>query len=474
MALVAGVDSSTQSCKVVIRDAVTGAQVRSGRASHPDGTEVDPQLWWEALQAAITDAGGLDDVGAISIGGQQHGMVLLDSKGRVVRDALLWNDTRSASDATRIIQHFGAEWLAQHTGSLPVASFTSTKVAWVAANEPQNSARIAAVCLPHDYLSWRLAGYGPEGESQFGPDLTALATDASDASGTGYYNPATGEYVTEVLQWVLGSVPQLPRIIAPGAAAFPEDSTRTGFKGAIAGGAGDNAAAGLGAGASDGDVVVSLGTSGTVFSVSATGTNDPTGCIAGFASASGSYLPLVCTLNAARVLDSFARLLGVTHQQLGELALQAKPGAEGIVLVPYFEGERTPNLPDAKASIHGMTLQNSTRENFARASIEGMLCGLADGLSALTAAGVAANRIILVGGASANSAVQQVAAQIFGLPIVVPAPGEYVANGAAAQAAWLLLQTKPQWAVETLAVIELPQEPVIRLQYREVTASLFA
>jgi xylulokinase len=166
--------------------------------------------------------------------------------------------------------------------------------------------------------------------------------------------------------------------------------------------------------------------------------------------------------------------LGVTHQQLGELALQAKPGADGIVLVPYFEGERTPNLPDAKASIHGMTLHNSTRENFARAAIEGMLCGLADGLSALTAASVVAKRIILVGGAAANSAVQQIAAQIFGLPIVVPAPGEYVANGAAAQAAWLLLQTKPQWAVENLAVVELPQEPVIRLQYREVTASLFA
>jgi xylulokinase len=474
MALVAGVDSSTQSCKVVIRDAASGALVRSGRASHPNGTEVPPERWWEALQAALADAGGLDDVAAISIGGQQHGMVLLDAEGRVIRDALLWNDTRSAGDAERLIAHFGAEFLAANTGSIPVASFTSTKVAWVAANEPQNAARIAAICLPHDYLSWRLAGYGPAGESQHGPDLTALATDASDASGTGYFNPNTGEYVTEILEWLLGSVPLLPRIVAPGEAAYAADAQRNGFKGLIAGGAGDNAAAGLGAGASNGDVVVSLGTSGTVFAVSATSTHDTTGTIAGFASASGSFLPLVCTLNAARVLDRFADLLSVSHAELGELALQANPGAGGVVLVPYFEGERTPNLPDATASLTGLTLSNSTRPNFARAAIEGMLSGLADGLDALVQAGVAAKRILLVGGAAANPAVQRVAAQVFGLPIVVPAPGEYVADGAARQSAWALTGNAPTWQVSNLATIELPREAVIALQYRAATGMLFS
>ncbi|MEN9714695.1 MAG: hypothetical protein RJA35_162 [Actinomycetota bacterium] len=472
MVLVAGVDSSTQSCKVVIRDSETGALVRSGRASHPSGTEVNPSHWWDALQSAIADAGGLNDVAAISIGGQQHGMVLLDSDGNVVRDALLWNDTRSAPDAQRLIDHFGADYLASHTGSIPVASFTSTKVAWVAANEPANASRVAAICLPHDYLSWRLAGYGPVGQSQFGPDLSKLASDASDASGTGYFNPATGEYVTEILSWILGRVPALPAIVKPGSFAYEANSTREGFKGAIAGGAGDNAAAGLGAGAVDGDVIVSLGTSGTVFSVAATGTQDKTGCIAGFASASGSYLPLVCTLNAARVLDKFADLLQVSHSQLGELALQAAPGAGGLVLVPYFEGERTPNLPDATASLSGLTLANSTRENFARAAIEGMLCGLADGLEALIRAGVEAKRILLVGGAAANPAVQQIAAQIFGIPVVVPAPGEYVADGAARQAAWALTGSQPSWAIETLAVVEIPQENVIRLQYQSVASKL--
>jgi len=412
MTLVAGVDSSTQSCKVVVRDLETGALVRSGRASHPNGTEVHPQLWWEALQVAIGEAGGLGDVAAISIGGQQHGMVLLDSDGVVIRDALLWNDTRSAGEGLGLIEHFGAEYLARQTGSIPVASFTSTKVAWVAANEPENAARVAAVCLPHDYLSWRLAGFGPAGESQYGPDLSALRTDASDASGTGYFNPASGEYVFEILEWILGRMPQLPAVVAPGAAAFEANAGRIGFTGAIAGGAGDNAAAGLGVDGSDGDVIVSLGTSGTVFAVSATPTSDTTGTIAGFASASGSFLPLVCTLNAARVLDSVAALLGVNHDELGALALTAPAGAEGVVLIPYFEGERTPNLPDAKASIHGLTLANNTRPNLARAAIEGMLCGLAAGLTALSHEGVNAKRVILVGGAAANPAVQQIAAEI--------------------------------------------------------------
>ena len=472
MALVAGVDSSTQSCKVVIRDVSTGALVRAGRASHPNGTEVNPELWWDALQSAFADAGGLDDVEAISIGGQQHGMVLLDSDGSVIRDALLWNDTRSAGDAQRLIDHFGSEYLASNTGSLPVASFTSTKVAWVAANEPGNASRIAAICLPHDYLSWRLAGYGPAGKSQHGPVLSALRTDASDASGTGYFNPASNEYVPQILEWILGRVPVLPQIVAPGSPAFDADPDRSGFKGAIAGGAGDNAAAGLGVDASDGDVIVSLGTSGTVFSVSATPTKDSSGTIAGFSSASGSYLPLVCTLNAARVLDSFASTLGVSHEELGELALRAEPGSGGLVLIPYFEGERTPNLPNAKASMHGLTLTNHTRPNLARAAIEGMLCGLAAGLSALTEAGVVANRIILVGGAAANPAVQQIAAEIFGLPVTVPAPGEYVADGAARQAAWSLTGQRPLWTLQLLATVNAPAVPVIVMQFTEIANKL--
>jgi xylulokinase len=465
MALVAGVDSSTQSCKVVIRDLDTGALVRHGNAKHPLGTEVDPEFWWQALNEAIAAAGGLSDVSAISIGGQQHGMVVLDGDGRVLRPALLWNDTRSAHEAEEIVVRFGAHEIARLTGSRPVASFTSTKLLWLRKHEPENAARVAAVALPHDWLSWRLAGYGPANESERGPDLAALTTDMSDASGTGYFNPATGEYVSEVVEFVLGHMPVLPKIVRPGEAAHESSSGLV-----IACGAGDNAAAALGVGAGSGDVIVSLGTSGTVFAVSATFTADETGTIAGFASASGSALPLVCTLNAARVLDSFAQLFDVTHDQLGQLALEAPPGADGVVLLPFFEGERTPNLPDATAQISGLRLANNTRQNLARAAIEGMLCGLGAGLDALRLAGVACSRIFLVGGAAGNPAVSQIAGEVFGLPIVVPAPGEYVADGAARQAAHVVSGGRASWELDVVATINVPKIDAISTAYSRALA----
>ena len=455
MTLCAGVDSSTQSCKVVIRDADTGAVVRTGRASHPDGTEVHPDAWWDALQAAIADAGGLDDVAAISVGGQQHGMVVLDVDGQVIRPALLWNDTRSAEAAAALIAEFGAEELARRTGSVPVASFTATKLRWLRDAEPENAARVAAVALPHDWLTWRLRGFGPQN-----PDLNELTTDRSDASGTSYWTPSTGEYDRDLLVAALGHDAILPRVLGPA------DSAGTTPAGVVVGpGAGDNAGAALGLGAVEGDVVVSIGTSGTVFAVTAAPTADASGAVAGFADASGAFLPLVATLNAARILDAIAALLGVDHTELGRLALGAEPGADGLVLQPYFEGERTPNLPDATATLFGMTLASTTRENLARAAVEGMLCALADGLDAVRSLGVAARRILLIGGAAQNAAVSTIAAQVFDVPVVVPDPGEYVALGAAVQAAWTLTGERPAWPVATTAEPAPDTRPEIRLAY---------
>ncbi|MGF3057196.1 xylulokinase [Microbacterium sp. YY-01] len=472
MALVAGVDSSTQSCKVVIRDAATGALVRSGRAAHPHGTEVHPDAWWQALQSAIDDAGGLADVSAISIGGQQHGMVVLDETGAVIRPALLWNDTRSADAATQLTAQFGAETLAERTGVVPVASFTATKLLWLQQNEPDTAARVAAVALPHDWLSWRLRGYGPQGapDAPAGPQLDALTTDRSDASGTAYWGP--NGYDREVLIASLGHDAILPRVLAPHErAGTTRDNTLRGVPaGIIVGaGAGDNAAAALGLDARPGDVVVSIGTSGTVFAVSTTRTIDPTGTVAGFADAAGDWLPLVATLNAARILDTTAALLGVDHDELGALALQAEPGAAGLVLVPYFEGERTPNLPDATATLTGMTLASTTRENLARAAIEGLFCGLADGLDAVQAVGAEAHRLLLIGGAAANPAVRHIAAQVFDLPLVVPSPGEYVADGAARQAAWALQGTRPEWPLDIAEERAADTHPAIRAAYRRET-----
>ncbi len=484
MTLVAGVDTSTQRCKVLIVDAATGATVREGRAPHPEGTSVDPAAWWRAFVAAVDEAGGLADVEAIAVGGQQHGLVALDAEGRVVRDALLWNDTRSASAATDLIAEVGAAAYTQRTGSAPVASFTATKLRWMRDHEPHLVPSIAAVALPHDWLTWRLRGYGPLGKSPLGPVLDELVTDRSDASGTGYWSPSTGAYDLELFGLALGrpgrdaapgsaaadtSAVVVPRVLAPGAsttidAANPElRGSRAGVR--VGAGAGDNAAAALGLGAGPGDVVVSIGTSGTVFAVSPQPVVDTSGTVAGFADAAGAYLPLVATLNAARVLDAVAALLGVDHDGLADLALAAEPGAGGVVLLPYFEGERTPNLPDATASLSGLTLASTTRENLARAAIEGMMCGLADGLDAIARHGLHPRRLLLVGGAARSRALPAIASAVLELPVVVPEPGEYVARGAARQAAGVLLGSSPEWPLAVHASVEHPSQPHVRAAY---------
>ncbi|MEU4239909.1 xylulokinase [Actinoplanes sp. NPDC026619] len=455
MTLVAGIDSSTQSCKVVIRDAETGKLVRQGRAAHPDGTEVHPDAWWAALQQAIDEAGGLDDVAAASVAGQQHGMVVLDENGEVVRPALLWNDTRSAGAAADLIKELGGgdKW-AEAVGIVPVASFTLTKLRWLARNEPALAARVAAVCLPHDWLTWKLSG---------STDISTIKTDRSDASGTLYWSAKTNQYRPDLLELGFGRVIGTPEVLGPtGIAGHLPNGAPLGP------GAGDNAAALFGTGAGPGDVVVSIGTSGTVFVSAEVSPDDPSGTVAGFADVTGRFLPIVVTLNAARVLDAAGKLLGVDHDQLSRLALTAPAGADGLVLIPYLEGERTPNLPNATGAIHGLTLATSDPAHLARAAVEGMLCGLADGLDALVEHGAEANRIVLVGGGACSEAVRRVAPELFGLPVLVPPPGEYVADGAARQAAWVALggEEPPVWTAETPETYEAVAVPLIREQYK--------
>jgi xylulokinase len=466
MTLVAGVDSSTQSCKVVVRDAGTGALVRAGRAPHPDGTEVDPAAWDAARRTAIAAAGGLDDVAAVAVGGQQHGMVCLDEDGSVVRPALLWNDTRSAGAAGDLIAELGGgetgrrAW-ADAVGLVPVASFTVTKLRWLAEHEPENAARTAAVCLPHDWLTWRLAG---------SPGLDALVTDRGDASGTGYWSPAAGEYRMDLLERALGSTAAVPRVLGPA-----EEAGRTPGGAVLGPGTGDNAAAALGVSAEPGDVIVSIGTSGVVSIVSTAPTADPSGTVAGFADATGNFLPLVVTLNAARVLDATARLLGVDHGELSRLALSAPAGSGGLVLVPYLEGERTPDRPFSTGALHGLTLSTAEPAFLARAAVEGLLCGLADGLQAVAAGGTPVRRVLLVGGGARSEAVRRLAPAVLGVPVLVPPPGEFVADGAARQAAWVLAggDTPPVWPATETEVFEADPLPQVRERYaavRELTA----
>jgi len=455
--LIAGVDSSTQSVKIVIRAADTGELVRQGRAPHPDGTEVDPIHWKTALDSAIAQAGGLDDVAAIAVGGQQHGMVALDESGEVIRPALLWNDTRSAAQAESLNSEMGGnQAIADAVGSVLVASFTASKVRWLAENEKKSADRVSSIALPHDWLSWQLQG---------GKDFSKLFTDRSDASGTGYFDPKSSSYRRDILAKALLSDREilLPTITAP--STFGGTATH-GIP--IAAGAGDNAAAALGVQAEPGDVVISLGTSGTAFAVSTTSTHDSSGAVAGFADASGRFLPLVCTLNAARIFDAATTILGKTHDEVGALALSSIPGAHGLTLLPYFEGERTPNRPDATGVFSGMNIANSNPADIARAMIEGMLSGLADAVQALADLGVDIKRVLIIGGAAKNPAVGQIASALFGRPVLIPPAGEYVADGAAKQAAWALLggATPPVWDLGKATHIEAAATPAVLEKYR--------
>lgn len=441
MALVAGIDSSTQSCKIVVCDADSGAVVREARAPHPDGTEVHPRAWWTALEEA--SSGLLDDVAAVAVAGQQHGMVTVDGDGDVVRPALLWNDTRSAGAARDLIEELGGpgEW-AKAVDNVPNASLTVSKLRWLAEHEPDAAARADGVMLPHDWLTWRLAGGGSGGPGGGAWEAVEPVTDRGDASGTAYWSPSEGTYRTDLLVRAFGRELRVPRVAGPA-----EVVGHTPSGALIAPGTGDNMGAALGLGLRPGDAVVSLGTSGTVFAVSEGPSQDADGIICGFADATGRYLPLVCTLNAARVLGATAAMLGVDLADLDALALSAEPGAQGLVLLPYLDGERTPVLPDAAGSLHGLTRANMRPENVARAAVEGMLCGLADGLAAMTGSGVPVRRVLLVGGAARSAAVQAVASTVMGAPVEVPPAAEYVAVGAARQAAWALAGTAepPVW-----------------------------
>ena len=463
MAYVAGVDSSTQSVKVVVCDADTGAVVRSGRAAHPEGTEVSADAWWRAYSEATADPALLDGVSAIAVAGQQHGMVTLDENGELVRDALLWNDNRSAPDARDLIEELGGPqaW-ADAVGSVPVASMTVSKVRWLARAEPDLAARTAAVVLPHDWLTWQLGG------RSFDP-----TTDRGDASGTCYFDASSDSYRRDLLERALGHDVALPRVARPDEIV---GETPEGI--AIAAGTGDNMAAGLAMGLSTHGAVVSLGTSGTAFTRSEQQTHDPSSTVAGFADASGAFLPLVCTLNGARNLVATAGLLGVSLPELSRLALEAEPGSGGLVFVPYLEGERTPPLPNAQGELVGVTLKNMTPANVARACIEGVLWSLAYGVQVLREQTGPIDAITLTGGAAQSEAVRTIAPAVFGLPIVVTEPFESVAVGAARQAAWASSGTIPGWEVPVLSrhdpsPAEERSATEISVRYQSVLTTLY-
>lgn len=454
-------DSSTQSCKVVLCDADDGTVVATGSAPHPEGTECDPAAWWAALEQA--GDGLLSRAAAIGVAGQQHGMIVLDEAGTVIRPALLWNDLRSAAAAAELVSELGGpRWWASHTGSVPSASFTITKLRWLAAHEPGNAARAAAVLLPHDWLTWRLCGgpvaigAGPAGS------MPRMPTDRGDASGTGYFSPATGAWLPDLVSAAVGHPLTLPTVAKPAAVV---GETTSGA--AVSAGTGDNMSAALGLGLRAGDVVVSIGTSGTVFAMSEQPAADASGAVCGFADATGRFLPLLCTVNAGLVMRAMATMLGVDLAGLDRHALGAEPGAQGLTLLPYLDGERTPNRPSATGVLTGLTTRNATTQNMARAAVEAVLASLAEAADLLAEQRVARRRVLLVGGGARSPAVRAIAPGIFAAPVLVPEPAEYVAIGAARQAAWALTggQAPPAWPARSATEYTGPAQPEIRRRH---------
>ena len=469
MTLVAGIDSSTQACKVTVRDVATGVRVREGKASHPPDSIVDPEVWWRALLEAVRHAGGLDDVAAISVSGQQHTPIFLDAGGTPVAPSPLWNDTGSHPHMLALNEELGRDEWIRRTGLPLTLSDTAPKLRWLRDTDPEAARRTEAVAIVHDWLTWRLMGFGPGTGG-----IDRLTTDRSEASGTGYWSGVTGEYTLDLFEHALGRSAVLPEVLDPlGRAGV----TGEGIPGIPAGvplgvGSGDNAAAALALGLEEGDAVLSLGTSGVVYARTAEPVQDYSGYVCSYADATGDHLPLVATLNAARNLHLGAGLLGCTYAELSDLALDAPAGSEGLTLLPYFEGERTPDLPHARGSLHGATLTNFTRANFARAVVEGTLASQVAMLDALHACGVETNRLLLIGGAAKNPAVQKVLAQMVAPPLLVPEFDEYVTKGTAMQAVAALDGGFPSWPVTMTELPQTPLQPQIAEQHHAAQAVL--
>ncbi|MZD06820.1 sugar kinase [Streptomyces sp. SID5785] len=466
MGIVAGLDSSPDFTRIVVCDSDTGAVLRQGYAPHPlepaEGggrpTDVDPQAWLLSLGEAA--AGGLlEGVQAIGVSAQANALVALDHQGNTVRPALTGNDKRAQVAAADLVDRLGSrEAWAQAVGVVPQSAQPVTKLRWLARTEPENAQRVAALLQAHDWLVWQLLGRPAR-----------RTTDRGGASGTGYWSAATGAWRPDLVELALGQQAVLPEVLGPGDAA---GTTPEGL--IISAGTGETMAAAFGLGVRTGDAVVSLGASGSVMAVHHEALADASGAITSLADATGMHLPVVHTLNAVRTLRGTAEMLGLDGgiEELSELAGKSTPGAHGLVLLPYLEGEKTPHLPHTAGTLSGLRRESMKPEHLARAAFEGMLCGLADALDVLRGRGVEVRRVFLLGAAAELPAVQAAAPMLFGTQVVVPQPADYAALGAARQAAWALTGQLPQWQDAAAQVLEpgeeLPVGQAVRQQYRAV------
>ncbi|MEL1265436.1 xylulokinase [Pseudoxanthomonas putridarboris] len=441
MTLVAGIDAGTQSVKVVVYDPAARLVVASASApleliSGDDGSrEQHPSDWVAAVQACFGrfDAEVRGRIAALAVSGQQHGFVPLDADGQVLAPAKLWNDTSSAAECGQIMDAVGgAQRCIELAGNPILAGYTAPKLPWTRKHRPDVYARLATILLPHDYLNFVLTG--------------RTFCEYGDASGTGWLDVRTRQWSKDLLR---ATDPQrdlsacLPPLAPPDALfdVAPAIAAQLGLPATakVAVGGGDNMMAAIGTGCvAEGRLAMSLGTSGTLFAYSDTPVVDPQGAWAAFCSSTGGWLPLICTMNCTAATEQVARLFGFSTREGDAYIHATPPGADGLTLLPFLNGERTPDLPHGKGVLAGLDPHNMSPAHVYRAAMEGATYSLKYGYDAFVRAGLRFERIVLTGGGANSAAWRQMVADVFDLPVDVPRQAEGAAFGAALQALWSL------------------------------------
>ena len=440
--LLLGIDSGTQSTKALVVDAANGNVLGSAAQTYdllpnlpPGAKEQDPRTWRDATARAIRQALRLaraktGEIKAMGVSGQQHGFVPLDAEGQVIRPAKLWCDTSTAQECEEIMETLGGLKPAiRALGNAVLPGFTASKILWLKKNEPENFRRLATVLLPHDYLNFWLTG---ERVMEFG-----------DASGTALMDVKKRRWSLDVLEAIdpglAGKLPPLVSSDRPAGRLQPGTASELGLTTdvLVSAGGGDNMMGAIGTGNTrEGVITASFGTSGTIYACSEKPIIDPKGEIAAFCDSTNRWLPLLCTMNVTVATEMVRRDFKWTHQRMDAAVAKVPPGSGGLLLLPYLEGERTPNVPAGSGTFLGVTPKTFTADYFARAAMEGVTLGMNYGLRRLAELGVQPTQIRVTGGGANSKVWRQLMADVFNAEVVTLKVGEGAAFGAALQALW--------------------------------------
>jgi len=453
-----GIDSGTQSTKALVAEGKSGEILAT--ASHstplieglpPGHKEQNPEDWFEAVGISMKEAigkAGIDpgEVKGIGVSGQQHGFVPLDENGEVIRPAKLWCDTSTASQCEQILERLGGiSKCIELIGNGVPPGFTASKILWLKQNEPENYARLHTVLLPHDYINYRLTG---EKRMEWG-----------DASGTSLMDVRSRKWRKELIEAIdpelSGKLPPLFPSNEPVGAVLPEIAREFGFSQEVlvSAGGGDNMMGAIGTGnVKPGIVTASLGTSGTIYACSDTPVIDPQGEIAAFCDSTGKWLPLLCVMNVTVSTEMIRELFDMDFDALDAAVKKTPAGSDGLMLLPYFEGERTPNVPDGTGVWFGVNALTSDPAHMARAAMEGATMTMNYGLNRLKELGIRPKEIRLTGGGSRSAVWRSILADIFDAEVVAMAHAEGAAFGGALQARWMFARkTGEKSSLEQLA-----------------------